>query len=105
MNGQAMPQIKTNFTLAPSIENLELFSIHNYFFESWIVMTCTFVIFLGSGVPVSNTSTFWYTFGEFTHFVFPAPLWAFANEASKALRGLSFHGDDFVDVDVHIDKD
>ena len=68
-------------------------------------MTCTFVIFLGSGVPVSNTSTFWYTLGEFTHFVFPAPLVAFANEASKALRGLLFHPCDFVDVDVDKNKD
>ena len=60
---------------------------------------------MGSGVPVSNTSTFWYTLGEFTHFVFPAPLWAFANEASKAFRGLLFHACDFVDVDVYKDKD
>jgi len=28
-----------------------------------------FVIFLGSVVPVSSTSTFWYTLGEFTHLV------------------------------------
>ena len=45
-----------------------------FFFTSCIIATCTFVIFLGSSVPVSRTSTFWYTFGEFIHFVLPASL-------------------------------
>merc|ERR1712008_232137 len=42
--------------------------------KSSIIATSTFVIFFGSGVPVSRTSTFWYTLGEFIHFVRPASL-------------------------------
>ena len=45
-----------------------------YYFLSSITATSTFVIFLGSGVPVSRTSTFWYTLGLFIHFVRPASL-------------------------------
>lgn len=37
-------------------------------------MTSTLVIFLGSGVPVSSTSTFWYTLGEFSHLERSVPL-------------------------------
>jgi len=67
----------------------------NYFFTRFgnyfrfsILMTSTFVIFFGSGVPVSRTSTFWYTFGEFIHFVRPASFVDFVKPLSKALRGL-----------------
>lgn len=43
-------------------------------FLSSKVIISTFVIFLGSGVPVSSTSTFWYTFGELSHLVRSPPL-------------------------------
>ena len=57
-----------------------LFCMIQFFFlallvpKSSITATSTFVIFLGSGVPVSRTSTFWYTLGLFIHFVLPASL-------------------------------
>lgn len=61
----------------------------SYFLMSSNLMTSTFVIFFGSGVPVSRTSTFWYTFGELTHFVRPAPLVALAYWLNKAFNGPS----------------
>merc|ERR1719422_1178503 len=51
----------------------------------------TLVIFLGSDVPVSNTSTFWYTFGEFTHLPFFSPLLDLAICASRPLSGESLY--------------
>ena len=39
-----------------------------------IRINSTLVIFRGSSVPVSKISTFWYTFGEFSHLDRSCPL-------------------------------